>query len=135
MADFILLPAIVMGILIGLVEIFFVHSDQGAMGAMWLKHALHALPITTLFVFASMNVHFVLGLVGINAEGTMITVIVRVVIALLAMLKVAGAASIARGAHIGEKMPHTLVIGALIFAAPYAWDMFLEQLIGPYIPF
>lgn len=135
MADLVILPAIVMGLIIGLVEIFFVHGDQAAMGGMWIKHALHAFPITIIFVFISMNVSFVLGLVGMSAEGGIMELIVRVVVAILAMLKVAGAASIAKGSRIGEKIPHTLIIGALIFGAPYAWDLALEQMLAPYLPF
>ena len=137
MAEFILLPAILMGIIISLVEIFFVHADEGAMGMTWITHALHAVPFTLLFVFISMNVSFVLGLVGFTPEGfSWIELAVRIVVTIVAMIKIAGAAAIAKGARgVGEKLPHTLIIGALIFGAPYAWEMFLVNIIGQYLPF
>lgn len=137
MAEFILLPAIVLGIIIGLVEAMFVHSDEGAMGVTWIPHALHAIPFVIIFVFISMNVSFVLHLVGIASEGfSWIELVVRIVVALVAMIKIAGAAAIAKGARgVGEKLPHTLIIGALIFGAPYGWDMFLVNIIGQYMPF
>ena len=133
----VIIPAIVMGILIGLVELFFVKLDEGAMGMTWLIHGLHALPFAVLFVFVSMNVSFVLGLINIAVTGSSAVELgVRIVVALIAMMKIAGAAAIAPGAKgVGEKLPHTFIIGALIFAAPYIWEFVLAGIIGPYIPF
>ena len=137
MAEFILLPAIVVGIILGLVEAMFVHSDEGAMGVTWIPHALHAIPFVILFVFISMNVDFALHLIGMTTEGhSWLELGVRIAIALVAMIKIAGSAAIAKGARgVGEKIPHTLILGALIFGAPYGWDMFLADIIGPYLPF
>ncbi|MCM2325453.1 MAG: hypothetical protein NDI94_03240, partial [Candidatus Woesearchaeota archaeon] len=53
----IILPAIITGAIIGLVELFFVHSDEIGMG--WFMHGLHAIPATMFFVFISMNLHWV----------------------------------------------------------------------------
>ena len=128
-----ILPALI----IGLVELFFVHSDEAAMGMTWVAHGLHALPFTILFVFVSMNISFVLGLVNLAITESFIVVLgIRVVIAIIAMVKIAGAAAIAPGVRgVGEKIPHTLIIGALVFAAPYVWDYALAGIIGPYLPF
>ncbi len=137
MADFVIIPALVMGIIIGLVELLFVHADEGAMGMTWISHGLHALPFTILFVFVSMNIHFVLGLIGVSITESFAVVLgVRIVVAIVAMIKIAGAAAISPGMRgVGEKLPHTLIIGALVFAAPYAWDLFLAGIIGPMLPF
>jgi len=133
----VIVPAVVMGVLIGIIEILFVHSDEGAMGMTWLKHGFHALPFTILFVFVSMNVEWVLGLLPFALTGSFVTtIIVRAVVAVVAMLKVAGAAAIAPGVRgVGEKFPHIIIMGVLIFTAPYAWQYGLAPLIGAYIPF
>ena len=137
MAELLILPALVMGAIIGLVELFFVHSDEAAMGMTWLTHGLHAIPFTILFVFISMNISFVFGLLNLAVtENFMIVLGIRLVVAIIAMLKIAGAAAIAPGVRgVGEKIPHTLIIGALVFVAPYAWDYALVGIIGPYLPF
>jgi hypothetical protein len=43
------------------------------------------------------------------------------------MIKIQTAAAIAN--RVGERVYHTVIIGALIFAAPYIWGF-----IGPYVP-
>lgn len=135
--ELLILPAIIMGGVIGIVELLFIHSDEGAMGITWLAHGLHALPFTMLFVFISMNVTFVFSLLNLSiASNFAVNLGVRIVVAVIAMIKIAGAAAIAPGARgVGEKIPHTLIIGALVLAAPYVWEFFLAALIGPLLPF
>ena len=125
-ASFVILPALLMGGIIGLIELFFVHADEVGMG--WFMHGLHALPFTILFTFANMNVSWVLGFIpGGITETIFVDIGIRLAVSIIGMLKVAGAAAIA--GRVGERFYHTLVIGALIFAAPYIW-----MLIGPIIP-
>lgn len=126
MAEFIILPALLIGAIIGLVEMFFVHADEVGMG--WMLHGLHALPFTMFFVFASMNVSFILGFIpGKIAETFLVDIGVRLVVAIIAMVKIASAAAIA--GRVGERFYHILIIGALIFAAPYVW-----MFVGPFVP-
>ncbi|MBW2970576.1 hypothetical protein KY320_00285 [Candidatus Woesearchaeota archaeon] len=138
MVDIVIFPAIIMGIIIGMLELLFVHSDEGAMGMTWLTHGLHAIPFTILFVFVSMNISFVLNLLNLAiTENFAVDLAIRGIIAIIAMVKVAGAAAITPGAMrgVGEKLPHTLIIGAFIFAAPYIWEYALAGIIGPMLPF
>lgn len=131
-AEYIIWPAIIMGGIIGLIELFFVHADEAGMG--WLSHGLHALPFTIFFVFISMNLGYVHSLIGIP-EGTMIDFGIRIAIGLVAMLKIGAAASIVPGARgVGEKLPHTIAIGALVVAAPYIWSYALAGIVGSYLP-
>ncbi|MFH1398900.1 MAG: hypothetical protein ABIG95_02205 [Candidatus Woesearchaeota archaeon] len=136
MVDVVIWPAVAMGLVIGLIELLFVHSDEGAMGFTWVTHGLHALPFTILFVFVSMNISFAAGMVGYSLqESFTVDMAVRGLIALVAMVKIAAAAAIAPGARgVGEKLPHTVIIGALVFGAPYIWDYALSGIIGPYLP-
>ena len=131
MVDPIICPAIALGIIIGIIEFGFVHADEP--GGIGMGHALHALPSAIIFVFISMNISYVAGLVGYDlTENFTIDLAVRGVIALIAMIKIQAAAAIGRG--VGEKLPHTLAIGVLIFAAPYAWQYVLANLIGGLFP-
>lgn len=126
MAELIILPALLIGAVIGLIEMFFVHADEVGMG--WMLHGLHALPFTILFAFISMNVGFVLGFIpGGITETIWVDLGVRLAVSIIAMLKIAAAAAIA--GRVGERFYHTLIIGALIFAAPYVW-----MVVGPFIP-
>jgi hypothetical protein len=125
MSEFVLVPALLMGIAIGILEMIFVHADEAGMG--WLIHALHALPVTMFFVFASMNITWVLGLFNMAILSVWyVDLGVRILIGIIAMVKIAGAAAIA--GKVGERWYHTLIIGGIIIVAPYIWD-----LIGPMI--
>ena len=122
----VILPALLIGAVIGLIEMVFVHSDEIGMG--WFMHGLHAFPFTVLFTFVSMNVSWVLAFVpGGFTSSLWVDLGVRLVVAIIAMLKIAAAAAIA--GRVGERFYHTLIIGVLIFASYYVW-----MLIGPFVP-
>jgi len=122
----IILPALIIGGIIGLVEMFFVHADEIGMG--WFAHGLHALPFTILFTFINMNVSWALAfLPGHLTSNLWIDLGVRAAISIIAMLKIATAAAIA--GRVGERFQHTLIIGALIFAVPYVWPI-----LAPFVP-
>ena len=123
MAELLIWPAVIMGAVIGIVELVFVHSDERGLG--WLGHGLHAIHLTMLFVFVSMNISYVFGLLNLAVTETLwVDLGVRVAVGLIAMLKVAGAAAVV--GRVGERWYHILIIGALIVGAPYAWE-----LVGP----
>ncbi len=126
----VLVPALIMGIIIGFIELVFVHSDEVGMG--WFHHGMHALPFAMIFVFISMNISYVYGLINLEYTAMwQVDLIVRAFIAVIAMFKVAGAAAVV--GKVGEKWYHTLILGALIMAAPYIWD-FIGPFITPYLP-
>ncbi|MFH2020042.1 MAG: hypothetical protein ABIJ34_01395 [archaeon] len=121
----VILPALLMGAVIGLIEMFFVHSDEIGMG--WFTHGLHAFPFAMLFTFLSMNVPFVLRFLPKMTETFWVDIGIRVAIAIISMLKISAAAAIA--GRVGERFHHTIMVGCLVFAAPYVW-----MVIGPFIP-
>ena len=126
----VLFPALIVGVIIGLVEVFFVHEDEVGMG--WFMHAMHAIPFTLFFVFASMNISFVLGLLNLGiTESIWVDLGIRIGVGIIAMVKIAGAAAIV--GRIGEKWYHTLIIGVLIILAPYAWEL-AGPSISPMLP-
>lgn len=118
MADFALIPVLIVGIVLGLLELIFVHQDEAGMG--WLKHGLHALPVMFVFIFISMNIGWVLGLFGM-AENLWLDIGIRVVVGIIAMTKISAAAAVA--GRVGEKLPHTIIIGVLVMAAPFIWEI------------
>ena len=121
MAEIVIMGALVMGALIALLEIFFVHADEAGMG--WFKHAMHAAPFAFVFVFIVMNVEYALELVGLSWPA----IAVQGAVALIALVKIQTAAAIA--GKTGEKFTHTLIIALLILASPYVWDF-----VGPLLP-
>ena len=136
MAEFVILPAILLGLIIGIVELIFVHMDEAGMG--WFTHALHAVPVAMLFTFITMNVPWVLSILSKTAglklaASPIMELIVIIIIGLIAMVKTYAAAAIA--GRVGEKRIHVLIIGVLIIAAPYVWRYLLANTIGQYLPF
>jgi len=118
MADFAIIPVLVLGAVLGVLELIFVHQDEAGMG--WLKHGLHALPTMFVFLFISMNIQWVLGLFGMK-ENLWLDIGIRVVIGIIAMAKISAAAAVA--GRVGEKLPHTIIIGVLVMAAPFIWEI------------
>jgi hypothetical protein len=121
----VIVPAIVIGLILAILELIFVHQDESGMG--WMKHGFHAIPTMLIFVFISMNIPLVESWLKIS-NNIWIVIGIRVLIGIIAAVKISAAAAVA--GRVGEKLPHTLIIAALIIAAPFAWEMF-----GCAIPF
>ncbi|MGV8151403.1 MAG: hypothetical protein ACP5NV_06785 [Candidatus Woesearchaeota archaeon] len=117
-SEFAIIPVLVMGVILSIIELIFVHQDEAGMG--WLKHGLHALPTMFVFIFISMNIGWVLGFFKI-ADNMWIDIGIRVVIGIIAMAKISAAAAVA--GKVGEKLPHTIIIGILVMASPYIWEL------------
>jgi hypothetical protein len=132
LSGLLILPALFMGAILSLIEIYFVAKDEAGMH--WLKHALHALPAMFIFTFIAMNTPFVLSLANLDATLAFV-IIAQVIVGVVAMVKVKAAASITGKGGVGESNIHVFIIGALIAASPYIWMYGLEPLIGQYLPF
>ncbi|MEM4711209.1 MAG: hypothetical protein QXL18_04660 [Candidatus Woesearchaeota archaeon] len=120
MAELAIIPVLVMGLILGLIELIFVHQDEAGMG--WLKHGLHALPTMFIFIFISMNIGFVLSFFNMK-ENLWLDIGIRVVIGLIAMVKIKAAAAVA--GRVGEKTGHVIIIGVLVMTAPFIWELIL----------
>lgn len=128
---FLIVAPIVIGLVISIVELIFVHADESGLG--WLSHGLHAVPTTLIFTFISMNSQLVLAQDFMSWMPAWLGMYaIPVIIGLVAAIKVKAAAAIARGGSVGEKMWHALVIGALIAAAPFVYPL-VESFIPPYL--
>lgn len=121
----VIFPALIVGGILGIIEMAFVHSDEIGMG--WFMHGLHALPFTILFTFASINVSWAYSLFRFKATETIwIDLGIRAAVAIVAMVKIQAAAAIA--GRVGERFYHTLAIGLMIFGVGFLW-----KYIGPII--
>lgn len=116
--EFSIIPVLVIGLVLGFLELIFVHQDEAGMG--WLKHGLHALPTMFIFIFISMNIGWLLGLFNM-AENFWLDIGIRVVVGIIAMAKISAAAAVA--GRVGEKLPHTIIIGVLVMASPFIWEI------------
>ena len=116
-----IIPVVVIGLILAILEIVFVHKDEAGMG--WPKHALHAIPTMFIFIFISMNIDYVVvDLLKLQLQ-TWMTIGIRVLIGVIAAAKISAAAAVA--GKVGEKLPHTLVIAALVMVSPFIWDLVL----------
>lgn len=128
MAEFYFVAPAVVAVIVSLVEMFFVMQDEGGMHP--LSHGLHAVPTCVIFTYISMNAPFFGNWLASSlgwsfmTNTTMSMIVIPIVIGLIAAIKVKAAAAIVGGhGSIGEKLPHALIIGALIAAAPFVWPL------------
>jgi len=125
--SFVYIAPIFLGLVIGLVELFFVHADESGMG--WMSHGFHAIPTCIIFTFISMNVPWVVSLLNFAwLQGPIAVYGIPVVIGIIAAVKVKTAAAIAKGGTIGESLPHALIIGLLIAIAPFVFGAIAPSL-------
>lgn len=125
MSEWSILGPLVLGVIIGFIELVFVHMDESGMG--WLGHGLHAIPFIVILLFISMNISWALSLVNITSLNIGIIIGVRILLGLIATVKIKTAAAVVGKA--GEKTYHALIIGALIAVAPYIWEYIFTPLI------
>ena len=130
--DLLIGPAIVMAIILSLIEVYFVARDEA--GMRWFAHAMHAIPFMFIFTFVAMNIGWAFGLIGIEGN-FMYDLGARILIGIIAMVKIKAAASITGKGGVGESNLHVFIIGVLIVASPYIWVFALERFLGPLIPF
>ncbi len=131
MADQILvLPALVLGLAIGIYEAILIHRDV-TVPMHRFGHTLHAIVLAIIAVFITMNTEFVVAnvqqLQGLGFFGT--PLFIQIVVGLVMIVKIHGVSraisgSIGMGSvGLGETWAHSLIIGALCVAAPYAWPL------------
>jgi hypothetical protein len=122
-------PSIIVGLIASIMELAFVHSDEGV-GAHWLTHGLHAVPVCIIGAIISMNAQWALSFIPGVKNMSFLTYVVPVVIGLVIAFKVKGAAAIIHGhGNVGEKLPHALAVGAVIAIAPFIWPV-----VAPLLP-
>ncbi len=136
MAEFLVMPALVMGVLIGLYEAILLHRDV-KVPTHRFGHMIHAFGFAIIAVFATMNVSWVLENFTFLQNIMFISnpLVLQIVIGVIAMVKIHGTSAAIKttvgGASVGmrETWAHSFMIGALIVLAPYIWNI-----LGPLLP-
>lgn len=129
MAELIIIPAIILGALIGLYELILIHKDENFRGSHWFSHGIHAGFFAVLFTLLSMNVDYALSLIpGIeNVPFISNPLVFRLAIGVIAIIKIQAASAVVRGGAgvaargLGEHFIHTFIVAALIVVVPYAY--------------
>lgn len=130
MAATLIIPGIIVGVIASIMELAFVHSDEGV-GAHWFAHGLHALPFCVIGAIISMNASWALSFLPKSISSmTWLAYALPVIVGLFIAFKVKAAAAIIHGhGDVGEKLPHALAVGAVIAVAPFIWPF-----IAPIMP-
>ena len=129
MVELLIRPVILIGLIIGLYELFAVHADMNFRGSHWFGHGLHATILALIAVFITMNTEYFLAATGLGATGIpLITspIIIRIIVGLFMVVKVHAVSAIGgtrlASAGLAEKWSHSFIVGVLIAAAPYIWS-------------
>lgn len=121
-------PAIALGLAIGIYEALVIHRDV-TVPTHRFGHTVHALVLAVIFVFCTMNTPFVLKMIPALAKipvlGTVLGL--QIAIGLVAAIKIHGVSQALKsgggGPGLGETWFHSIFIGSLIIAAPYAFPL------------
>lgn len=140
MADLILIPVIVLGVVLGLYELILIHRDENFRGSHWLGHGLHAIGTMMIALFATMNTQYFLEITGLINSGIPFisnVLLVQIVIGLILNIKIHATSAIIKGrlfaggvgGSMAEHWTHTTIVSALVVLAPYIWPF-----LAPFVP-
>lgn len=120
-------PALLFGLLIGLYEVIIVHRDVKNPEHRF-KHTLHALVLTPLFVFCSMNAQQIfLWLPFLSKIPFAIPLSLQILAGLIAAIKIHAVSQVSklgfRAKGLGETWFHSILIGSLVVLAPYIYPV------------
>ena len=126
----VILPAIGMGIILGVYELYLLHGDEAFSGSHWLTHGLtHIWPVLIVASLASFNIDFFQQIIGDSLPTLLANdLLLRIALGLVVAIKVfTGSAVVAgaRGRGMHEGIIHCLIIGGLISTSPFLWP-FIE---------
>ncbi len=137
MAELILIPVLVMGVVLGLYELILIHGDLNFRGSHWFGHGLHAVGVMIIALFATMNTEYFLNITGLIDSGIPLIgspLAVRIAIGIILNIKMHATSSAIRGGGLAargmaEHWTHTIIISTLVVIAPYVWPY-----ISPMVP-
>jgi len=127
MADFMLVPPVILGAIIGIYEIILLHRDV-TVPTHRFGHGIHAVIFAIIATFCTMNTPWVFEMFPALSTIPYVTpLIFQIIVGIIAMIKIHGVSAAIKtsigGISIGlrETWFHSVLIGVLIVAAPYAW--------------
>ncbi len=127
------LPVIPMTIILGIIQLIFIHKDEPFRGSHWFTHGIHILIIMPLFLLAVFNAEYFLqitGLAGMAFIGN--KWVITWIIALIFGIKAYAVSSVIKGGTGGRGMHegilHVLIMVGLVGAAPLYWPIVAQIL-------
>ncbi len=134
MAEFMLMPPILVGLIIGMYEIILLHRDV-TIPTHRFGHGIHAVVFAIIAAFATMNTPWVFDSFTFLQGMPYVTPLVfQIIVGLIAVVKIHGVSAAIKttvgGISVGlrETWFHSILIGALIVAAPYVWPLIAQVL-------
>jgi hypothetical protein len=129
MAELMLMPPIVLGVIIGVYEIILLHRDV-TIPTHRFGHGVHAVVFAVIATFATMNTPWVFeAFTFLEGIPFMSPIVFQIAVGLIAMLKIHGVSAAIKttvgGISVGlrETWFHSALIAVLIVAAPYVWPL------------
>ena len=129
-------PIIPVGLVLGLYELILIHRDENFRGSHWFGHGLHAVVLMWIGLFIVFNVEFFLDVSGLGAmDIPFITnpLVIQILVGLILNIKMHATSAVAKGKlaarGMAEHWTHTILISALVVAAPYIWPF-----VAPFVP-
>ncbi|MBU0962892.1 MAG: hypothetical protein KKD48_03225 [Nanoarchaeota archaeon] len=140
MADLILIPVLLFGVILGLYELILIHRDESFRGSHWLGHGLHAIFFMIIALFATMNTEFFLEVTGLLGSGIPLisnVLLVRIAVGIILNIKMHATSAVIKGGGLAargmaEHWTHTIIVSALVVIAPYIWP-FIAPLVPSYL--
>jgi len=132
----IILPALAIGAVIGLYEAILLHRDV-SVPTHRFGHTLHAFVYAIIAVFVTMNTAFVYNAFNFlhSIPGLQYPIVFQAIVGVITMIKIHGSSKVIQSRYgmasvgLAETWTHSMIIGALVVAAPYAWPF-----IAPMMP-
>ncbi len=135
MAEFMVLPPIILGLVIGLYEIILIHRDV-TVPTHRFGHSLHAIIYAIIAVFVTMNSPWVIAnFPFLNSIPLMSVLTLQIIVGVITMIKIHGVSAAIKttvgGLSVGLKETwfHSAMVAALVVIAPYVWPF-----IAPVLP-
>ena len=130
MAELLIIPAIIMGAIIGLYELILIHRDENFRGSHWLGHGLHAAIFAIGATFITMNTEFVYETFSFLHSIPYLDnqSVFRIAVGLIMMIKVHAASAVVKGTigstkGMKETWAHSFVVSALVVLAPSIYPL------------
>lgn len=124
-----IIPALIYGVVLGLYEVFIIHRDIAILEGR-LGHTIHAIILSMFFVFCTINAEFIINLISFLREISFAPLALQTIIGLIATIKIHIVTRMRTTNYsAGETWIHSIIVGGLVFSAPYAYF-----LIKPILP-
>jgi hypothetical protein len=131
MVEMVIVPAIVIGVIAGIVDLIFMIKDESGSAKTVISHGMGAFVPILIFSFFSMNLGMLTGLAQV--QGTILAndIVMRVALVLVLAVITFSKSKVfkgARGAGTHESFLHTIIVSVIVAVGPWIYP-----LIEPYL--